>query len=295
MMAVGVMMAPGVHAIAKGLGDTLSSGQIAFSRFFFQFLFLLPVVWIGFRGRIPPPTAIHALRGVLLGAAAVFFFWALTRMPLAESSAIFFVEPLILTLMSAYFLGERIGPRRIVAVIIGFVGALIVIRPNFQAVGAIALLPLLCALCIAIYLTITRSLADREDARVMQLWVCLSAALTLLLALAVGSLWSVPVLEPVWATATQWWILIGLGAIATVSHMLAIYGIRRAPAGILAPFQYLEILGATILGIWFFGDVPDGPTFLGIIIIVGSGLYVFRKERMIDRQANANSRIHEPP
>lgn len=295
MMAVAVIMAPGVHAIAKGLGASLSPGQIAFFRFFFQFLLLFPLVWWVFRGRIPLPNASHAIRGFLLAAAAVLFFWALTHMPLAESSAIFFVEPLILTLMSAYFLGERIGPRRILAVIIGFAGAMIVIRPSFQEVGPVALLPLACAVCIAIYLTITRSLAAREDARVMQFWVCLFAALGMLPAMAIGSYLLVPVLEPVWPTATQWWILIALGAVATISHMLAIYGIRLTPATILAPFQYLEILSATVLGIWFFGDVPDGPTIVGILIIVGSGLYVFRKERMIQRQTEAAARIHEPP
>lgn len=295
MMAVAVMMAPVVHAIAKGLGDTLSPGQIAFFRFFFQFLFLLPLVWIVFRGKIPPPTVSHAVRGALLSAAAVLFFWALTEMPLAESSAIFFVEPLILTLMSAYFLSEPIGPRRILAVLIGFIGALIVIRPNFQEVGPVALLPLLCAVCIAVYLTITRSLAAREDARVMQLWVCLFAALTLLPLMVIGSQFSLQVLDFVRPAATHWWILVALGAIATISHMLAIYGIRLAPAGILAPFQYLEILSATGLGIWFFGDVPDGPTIVGIIIIVGSGLYVFHKERMINRQVEAAARIRQGP
>lgn len=294
MMTVGVLMAPVVHAIAKGLGDTLPPGQIAFFRFLFQFLFLLPVVWMMFRGRVPPPTRSHVLRGVLLGAAAVFYFWALTRMPLAESSAIFFVEPLILTLLSAYFLGEPIGPRRILAVIIGFIGALIVIRPNFQEVGPVALLPLLCAACIAVYLTITRNLADREDARAMQLWVCLFAALTLLPAMAIGSLLAVPVLDIVWPSATLWWVLVALGAISTISHMLVIYGIRLTPATVLAPFQYLEIISATLLGIWFFGDVPDGLTLVGVFIIVCSGLYVFRRERMINRQAEAAARIHEP-
>ncbi len=294
MMAAGVMMAPGVHAIAKGLGDALTPGQIAFFRFSFQFLLLLPLVWVSCGARVPAPTALHALRGFLLAAATVFFFWALNHMPLAESSAIFFVEPLILTLMSAVFLGESIGYRRILAVIVGFAGALIVIRPNFQVVGPVALLPLLSAVCIAAYLTITRGLAEREDARAMQFWVCLFAALTLALAMAVGPHFSVTVLEPAWMTGAQWLILVGLGALATVSHMLAIYGIRLAPAAILAPFQYLEILGATILGVMFFGDLPDGVTLLGIAIIVGSGLYMFGKERKAHRRADGLSRVHEP-
>jgi len=105
-------------------------------------LFLLPVLWISHRGSLTRPTLAHGLRGVLLAAAASSFFWALTYMPLADSPAIFFVEPLILTVLSAVFLGEPIGWRRILAVIIGFLGALMVVRPSFETVGLPALLSL---------------------------------------------------------------------------------------------------------------------------------------------------------
>ena len=285
MMTAGVIMAPGVHAIAKGLGDTLAPGQIAWARFFFQLLFLLPLVWIAQGGRIPMPSLAQGLRGLLMASATLFFFWALTYMPLADSAAIFFVEPLILTLMAALFLGEPIGWRRALAVVVGFVGAVIVIRPSFEAVGAAALLPLLAAFCFAAYLTITRRLARTEDARSMQFWVCVFAALVLSLAMAVGSQESWEVLRPSWPALGEWALLLGLGVIATSSHMLAIYAFRQAPAGVLAPFQYLEILGATILGVIFFGDMPDGTTLLGIAIIVGSGLYVFRREQAIARRS----------
>lgn len=287
LMAAGVIMAPGAHAIAKSLGDTLAPGQIAWARFFFQMLFLLPVVWISHSGRIPRPSLAHGLRGLLLASATLFFFWALTYMPLADSAAIFFVEPLILTLLSALFLGEPIGWRRVFAVVIGFVGALIVIRPSFETVGPVAFLPLLSAVCIAIYLTITRSLAKSEDARAMQFWVCVVATLVLSMAMAVGAQASWPVLQPSWPASSEWALLVGLGVIATSSHMLAIYAFRLAPAGILAPFQYLEILGATILGVIVFADLPDSTTMFGISVIVGSGLYVFRRERLIARRANS--------
>ena len=257
--------------------------------FFFQLLFLLPVVWISHGGRIPPPSLTHGLRGLLLALATLFFFWALTYMPLADSAAIFFVEPLILTVMSALFLGEPIGWRRVVAVVVGLSGALIVIRPSFESVGPAALLPLLAAFCFAIYLTITRGMAKKEDARAMQFWVCAFAALVLLLAMAVSLQTSWLVLRPSWPSAGEWSLLAGLGAIATISHMLAIYAFRLAPAGILAPFQYLEIFGATILGVIFFGDLPDSVTLFGIAVIVGSGLYVFRQEQRIARRGNARS------
>ena len=207
-------------------------------------------------------------------------------MPLADSAAIFFVEPLVLTLLSALFLGESIGYRRLLAVIIGFAGALIVIRPSFEAVGPAAVLPLLAALCFASYLAITRRHAASENARVMQFWVCVFGAAALFAAMLIGSGNSIAVLQPSWPSGDDWALLVGLGLIATLSHTLAINAIRLTPAGILAPFQYLEILGATILGIAVFSDMPDSATLIGTAIIVGSGLYVFRRERLVARLAD---------
>lgn len=281
LLATGVLMAPGIHAIAKGLGDALSPGQIAWFRFFFQFVFLLPLILIGHRGRLPWPSSTHVLRGLLLALATLAFFWALTYMPLADSVAIFFVEPLILTLMAALFLGERIGWRRVLAVLVGFIGALIVIRPSFENAGPAALLPLVAAVCYALYLTITRAVASAENAQAMQFWVCVFGMLALSLAMAVGSAIGWSAIRPAWPTTETWGWLILLGVIATISHMLAIRAFRLAPASVLAPFQYLEILGATVLGAVIFGDIPDGLTGLGTAFIIGSGLYVFHRERRV--------------
>lgn len=289
LMAVGVLMVPGMHAIAKGLGDSLSSGQIAWARLFFQFVFLLPVVLFASRGWIPRPSISHALRGFLLALGTLAFFWAVTFMPLADSSAIFFVEPLILTTMSAIFLGERIGVRRMLAVVTGFGGALVVIRPSFETVGLPALLPLVAALCFAIYLTITRHLANSENAQVTQFWVCFSGMLSLSLAMALSTMLGWTVMQPTWPTLEAWGWLVVLGIIATASHMLAILAFRLAPASVLAPFQYFEIVGATILGVLIFGDFPDLWTSLGITIIVASGLYVFRREQIAARQVEPSN------
>ena len=279
LMAIGVTIAPGIHAIAKSLGDELSPGQIAWARFFFQLVFLLPLVLHSHHGRIPAPSAMHAIRGLLLALATLAFFWALTYMPLADTAAIFFVEPLILTLMSVAFLGERIGWRRIMAVIAGFLGALIVIRPSFETVGPAALLPLLAALCFALYLTITRRLAQKENAQAMQFWVCFFGMLILSIAMTAGASSGWDVVKPAWPSVQAWGWLFLLGMIATIAHMLAILAFRLAPASVLAPFQYLEILGATLLGALVFDDLPDELTGLGIVIIVGSGLYVFHREQ----------------
>ena len=284
LMTVGVLSAPIIHAMAKGLGASMATGQVAWGRYAFQLLVLLPVILFLRQGRLSPPSPADALRGLLLAVATLSFFGALAFMPLAESSAIFFVEPLILTLLSAAFLGERIGWRRCLAVVVGFLGALIVIRPSFEEVGPAALLPLVAAACFAVFLTITRHRAGQEDGRAMQFWVCAFATLSLSLALILGAQGDWSALQPSWPTSTEWLWLAAMGLLSTVVQFLAIQAFRLAPASLLAPFQYLEIVGATLLGVMIFNDLPDAMTVLGVAVIVGSGLYVFWRERSLARR-----------
>ena len=141
LMLAAMLILPGIDAIAKWLSGSISSGQVAWSRFFFQTLLMLPL-FLRTRGAIMTQALpLHALRGALIALATLLFFSALKYLPLADAISIFFVEPLILTLLSALFLGESVGWRRLAAVATGFAGALIVIRPSFSALGAPALLP----------------------------------------------------------------------------------------------------------------------------------------------------------
>jgi len=285
LMAAGALTAPGTHAIAKSLGGEISAGQLSATRYLFQVMFLLPVIWVAHGWRIPAPTFAQAVRGVTVGSSGLFFFWALQYLPLATASAIFFVEPLILTALSAVFLGEPVGWRRLTAVTVGFVGALIVIRPSFAAVGYAALLPLLAALTFAIYLAITRRQTGRESALLAQFWACLFAAVALGLAVGAGDHGGAAVLAASWPAAKAWTLLAAMGAVSLLSHRLAINAFRSAaPASILAPFQYLEIFSAILLGVLLFDDLPDAATLLGTAIIIGSGLYVFRREQALARR-----------
>ncbi len=292
MMASGVIIIPGIDAIAKYLSDSLAPGQIAGSRFLFQLAFLLPIVLVAGRPLLSRHIGLNALRGALIGGATLFFFWALSHLPLADTIAIFFVEPLILTLIAAVFLGEQVGWRRLSAIVTGFIGALLVIQPSFQTVGAPAFLPLAAALCFATYLALTRRVVVAEDVLTMQLWAGFFGLMTLGTALLIGEVLSVPVLDPSWPTPREWMLLAALGAIATSGHLLIVAALRRAPPSILAPFQYLEILGATLLGLLIFDEFPGFATWLGILIIVGSGLYVFHRERRLAR--DTAPRIDQP-
>lgn len=283
MMVVAMLILPGIDAVAKSLAGSVPPGQVAWSRFVFQVLYLLPLVLLAQRGQLHGSLWLHGLRGALIAVATLLFFWSLEKLPLADAISIFFVEPLILTLLSAVFLGESVGWRRLTAVAVGFIGALIVIRPSYAAFGWQALLPIGAATCFAFYLILTRTLAQRSDAVLMQFSVGISGGLVLSLALAAGALTGTTVLNPVWPTGTEWLLMALLGVIATSGHMLVVHAFRRAAPAILASFQYLEIIGATILGLVIFGDFPDPVTWIGVAIIVGSGLYVFHRERRLAR------------
>lgn len=284
IMAAAMLLLPAMDAVAKTLtAHGVPAGQVAWSRFAFQVLYLAPFMLVGGRYRLVGPIGLHAARGVLIAVATLFFFAALKFLPLADAISIFFVEPLILTLLAALFLGERIGWRRLTAVAVGFCGALIVIRPSYAVFGWAAALPLCAAVCFALYLILTRHLATREDAAAMQFAAGLFGGLTLSVALLVGALAELPAIDPVWPSPSDWAMMAGLGLIATVGHLLVVQAFRRAGPSTLAPFQYLEIISATLLGLLVFGDFPDATTWFGIAVIVAAGLYVFHRERALAR------------
>lgn len=279
MMAGGVLIIPGIDAIAKHLSTSLAPGQIAACRFLFQLIFLLPIIlFTGGRLASGYPV-LNACRGALIGVATLFFFWSLKYLPLADAIAIFFVEPLILTLISALFLGDRVGWRRLAAIGIGFIGALFVIRPSFHMIGLPALLPLAAACCFAVYLALTRTVAQHDNVLTMQLWAAIFGGLTLAVALLIGEVKTLAVIDPLWPSVHEWLMLALLGLIGTSGHLLIVGAFRRASPSILAPFQYLEILGATLFGVIIFNDFPSMITWLGIAMIVAAGLYVFHRER----------------
>lgn len=279
MMVLAMVLVPAIDAIAKFLTDTLAPGQIAWARFFFQMLFLIPLALRGERLVHLADTPWHLLRGVLIAAATTCFFTALTVMPLADNIAIFFVEPLILSLLAGVLLKEGIGWRRIAAILVGFAGAMLIVRPSFAAFGAYALLPLLAGTCFAFYLLLTRLLAARTDAIMMQVSAGVGGLATMTALMGLGAVTDWPLMA--WRTpdAAGWGLLVLLGLVATVAHLLIVQAFRRASAVILAPFQYLEIMAAVFWGWLVFGDWPEPMTWLGIAVIVAAGLYVFHRER----------------
>lgn len=279
------LTAPVMDAFAKLAADTIGVGQIVAFRFGLQAALLLPAALVLAQLSWPDRAdwGLHVVRAALILVATASFFTALGVMPIADAIAIFFVEPFILTLLGALFLGESIGWRRIAACAVGFAGALLVIRPSLAVFGPVAALPLVTALCFAFYMVLTRRIARRIPPVALQFWTALAATALILPLLWFARGTGIAPLSTVMPGGTAWIWLIGVGAVASVSHLMISFALRFAPAATIAPLQYLEIVAATALGYFIFADLPDTQTFAGIALIVASGLYVFLRERRLER------------
>ena len=292
VMVSAMTFAPIMDAIAK-FGATefgISPATITLGRFTVQSLFLgCFVVFVVIKGSKGFGFSwINVLRGMIMGLAALLFFTAVKYMPLADAISVFFVEPLIVMLLSSMFLGETVGWRRRLAALIGFGGALIVIQPSYELFGLVSLLPLCTAFLFSVYLILTRMSGSSDDPIAMQFYAGLGGILTCGTIVALGSwLGSENFALTVPESSRGWALLLSMGLLATASHMLIVIAFSMAPASILAPFQYVEIVSATILGWFIFGDFPGPMKWVGILIIIGSGAYIFWREQQIEKDDHA--------
>ncbi|MEM6463274.1 MAG: DMT family transporter [Pseudomonadota bacterium] len=276
------ILAPFGDAIAKYLGDTVPLGQLLFARYFLQVVILLPIVFFTHRtlmmtGRV---FRLTCLRTVLHIVAVGAMFESYRYLPLADAIAIAFVMPFIMLLLGKVFLSEEVGPYRLAACAVGFLGTLLVIQPNFAAVGTPALLPLAVAVLFALFMFVTRQIAKEIDPVSLQasngvVGTVLIAAIMWML--ADSGLDSSEIIIP---TNKDLALLTALGILGTVAHLLMTWSLRFAPSASLAPMQYLEIPVATIIGWLVFRDLPNALAALGIVITIGAGLYVIYREQL---------------
>ena len=289
IMVAAMLFAPVMDAIAKSLAtqSDVSPATVTFGRFVVQTLFLSVFVAVAWsKGAMRYVFSwVNILRGMLMGLAAMLFFTAIKYMPLADAIAVFFVEPLIVMLMSSMFLGEKVGWRRVTAAIIGFGGAIIVIRPSYELFGAVSLLPLCTAFLFSVYLILTRISGGSQEPLVMQFYAGIGGVLMCGAILAVGTpLGSEDFGLSLPKSNQAWSLLLGIGLFAVASHMLIVIAFTMAPASVLAPFQYVEIVSATILGYLVFNEFPATTQWIGISIIIGSGIYIFLREQKLEKQ-----------
>jgi len=278
--------APLLDVAAKLASDSVPVGQITTARFLVQCLLMAPFVWA-------MGLSLHVARGqwlALVSRAAFLlvstfcFIAAIRVMPLADALAIVFLAPFIVLLVGKFYLGEDVGPRRVGAAMVGFLGVLCVIQPSFAAFGAVALFPLGTAVGFAFYILVTRGLSRRMHPVTLQFHTGLIASLLCLPVMILSEGSGSAMLDPVWPVGINWLWLFGVGFFATLSHMMMTYALSLAPSATLAPLQYLELPVATFLGYWVFRDFPNALALTGIVIIIGAGLYMIHRERVTARQ-----------
>jgi len=263
---------PFMDTIAKYLSSELSFFQITWARYFFTVFFTLPFMFFFFRKNLTWTTQpkLQILRGLTLFIANVLFFYSISIISMAKALTLAFVAPLITTALSPIILGEKVGLRRCSAVLVGFVGSLIVIRPGFIDFNLASIAALGTGFFYGIYLIITRKLHTSD-----------SPLLTLLLTGVVGLVFGSFIVPVVWINPTfnQWSLLALMGIFACLGHLFLILSLKYADASKLAPFGYFEIVTNIILGYYFFSDFPDFWMWIGLLIIISSGIYITIRER----------------
>lgn len=272
-LIAGFAIIPFMDASAKQLTQLgYAPALVAWARFSLSAFVLLPLLFKpgNLQQLWAPGAALQILRATMLAIATVLFFSAIETMPLADALAVYFVYPFLMTIMAPIILRERVGIKRFTAVIIGFAGSMLIIRPGFEEVPAGIYYVLIASVCFALFNLLTRKLQGQSDPWFTVFYQSLVGAFVL--GIFVPGNWTTP--------DTDGWLLLGLLiAAAIVGHWLVVRAFDYAPASYLAPFGYFEMIAAVAIGYIWFGDFPDVFTWMGIGVIAMAGIYISRREK----------------
>jgi drug/metabolite transporter (DMT)-like permease len=213
----------------------------------------------------------HLVRGVMFMAMTGINFWALQYLQLTVTSAIFFTVPLIIAVLGAPLLGEKLDAGRWTAIIIGFIGVLVIVRPGSADFHPAMLASVVNAILYALFMLMTRRLAAYDSPETIQYLPAVAA--TIGLAPFAIAAWELP------DTALEWTVACLLGVIGASGHYLLALAHRYAPATVIAPFLYQQVFYMAAFGYLVFGDVPSAAVWVGAAIVIASGLYLFHRER----------------
>jgi len=281
LMVVAASLFAGLDTTAKYLGQTMNAFDIVWLRYITHSLLVLIFLraWSHFEIFETQKPIMHLVRGLCLLGATMFNFWALQYLQLAEASAIMFCSPLIVTALAGPLLGEPVGLRRWIAVGVGFVGVLVVVRPGTGAMHWAAGLSFAATCCYAFYAILTRRMNKTESAESL-----------LLLSAFVGAGALSPVAPSAIAALSGWKYALALlmGVFGATGHYAMVVAHRIARASIIAPFIYTQMVWMILLGYIIFGDTPDLMTLVGTFIIAGAGLYILHRERVRGRPTVAS-------
>ena len=271
LIAVGLFVV--MDTTAKYLSQSYSVLEVMWARYLFHALTL--VVFLRkrliFTLRTERPL-LQLLRSTTLLAGTGFFVFGISFIPLADASAIFFLAPILVTALSMPLLGERVGLRRWIGVLIGFIGAAIVIRPGTGMMNVGSLLILAAAFVYAIYMITTRVLNRTDSA--LTTTVYSSVVGTVACCIAAPFVWVMP-------DAKSWALMVMLGILGAISHYILILSFRYAPAAVVSPFDYSRLIWSVLFGVIIFGDIPDVWTIVGSLVIAASGLYILHREQKV--------------
>lgn len=267
----------GVTALVKTLGTRIPAPEAAFLRYVLGLVFLIPMLGTLSRFRMTRRTlGLFGLRGLAHSMGVALWFYAMARIPIADVTAMNYLSPIYVTLGAAFFLGERLAARRIMAVAAALIGALIILRPGFREVGPGHLAMLFTAVVFGASYLLAKLLSQTNSAGVVV--AMLSVTVTIGLA---------PLAAMNWVTPTLWelGILMGVAALATGGHYTMTLAFRAAPLAVTQPVTFLQLVWAVALGMVMFGEPFDPWVILGGTVIVGAVSFISWREAVLKRQA----------
>ncbi len=267
------MIVPVMDALAKYLSSSMDVLQITWARYFFTVFFTLTLMLLFYRQSLvwTKRPALQLIRGLIFVFSTYLFFYAISEISLPKALTLAFVAPICVTALSPFFLNEKVGIKRWTAVSLGFVGTLIVIRPGFIDFNLATFAALGNGICYGFYLIITRKLSTSDNSLLTLLFSGVVG--TIVISLFMPSVWVMP-------TINQWIMMSIIGLIASVAHLFIILSLKYADASKLAPLGYTEIITNILISYYIFKELPDNWTYLGLFIIVLSGIYVMHRENI---------------
>lgn len=276
-MALAMALLPCLNASAKYLGRDYSTIEIVWARYAGHFAYMVVAFFPrrGLRLFHTERLSVQVLRSALLLTSTAIYFTALLYTDLPTASAISFVAPFMITALSGVMLGEPIGPRRWSAVGVGFLGALLILRPGSGVVHLASFLVLISAACNALYQILTRRLATRDTAEASNTYIAVVGFV--LTSLVVPFFWTTP------SSLLDLVLFASLGVFGGFGHYFIVKALEWGPAGVVAPLNYGQLIGTVIIGYAVFREFPDEWTWLGAVVIISSGLYIFYRERKLRR------------
>jgi drug/metabolite transporter (DMT)-like permease len=286
-MAVAGLIFASFMAIVRHVGTSMNPIQVSFMRYALGLVFMLPFfLRVNLADLRTARFGLHAIRGVMHAVGVMAWFYAMSRIPIAEVTAIGFTAPVFATIGAAMFLGEKVRARRIIAVFVGLVGAVVILQPGASEIDPGALAMLIAAPVFAVADLISKVLTRRETGPAVVAYLSVFVTLTIMgPALYV---WRAP-------TGEEWVLMIATAGLATLGHLCMVEGVKVAEVSALQPVKFLQLAWAALIGFLIFSEVPGPWTWVGSAIIVGSVSYIAHRESVIRKQARRKAESARKP